>query len=243
MRNANLFALVLLISSLSVSAQEVKFINLVGLTQRTELRHPPAPPSNCEAGKPCVGGWGSVGIGDGAADRRDPHALGVDLVYVSLAEINGDEPFEAEFRVVNTGLAPIELPVSPHLSDLQPSDESLEFSYYSISLLAQAHTDSHSWLPYQGSIELYGSPDHDDTMLTLKPGQWIRVRANMKLRSWPSKPLSAELAGTFSLRTNTFLPHPGGDSVQIDNLYPNATPTPPIPVHLLPAPASASKRQ
>lgn len=59
MRNANRFVLLLVISCLSASAQEVKFIDLVGVTQRTELRHPPAPPSNCEEKKPCVEAGGA----------------------------------------------------------------------------------------------------------------------------------------------------------------------------------------
>ena len=56
----------------------MKFIDLSLVPQRTELRHQPPAPSECEAGKSCVGG-GYLGgsIGDGAADRRDPHALGV----------------------------------------------------------------------------------------------------------------------------------------------------------------------
>jgi len=239
MRNANLFALVLLISSLSVSAQEVKFINLVGLTQRTELRNPPAPQPKCEEGKPCVGGgWGGGSVGDGAADLRNPHALGVYLLSVSPTEIRGREPFQAEFRVLNTGVAPIDVPVSPHLSDLQPASEYVDFTYYSIALTVQAEDDSHAHLPYGGHIELYGSTDHEDSMVTLKPGGWIRVRANVKLREWPSKPLMAGLAAGFWMHRNTFEPHAGGQYTRSEGIYPNTTSTPAVPVHLIPAPAS-----
>jgi len=78
----------------------------------------------------CVGGgYGGVGVGDGAPDRRDPHALGVYLLRVTPTDIDSTQPFEAEFRVLSTGLASIDLPVSPHLSDLQPTDASVVFVY------------------------------------------------------------------------------------------------------------------
>ena len=74
---------------------------------------------------------------------------------------------------------------------------------------------------------IYGSPDHEGTMITLKPGEWIRVKANVKLRTWPSEPVSARIRGEFWLRSNTFRPHPGGGSTATENLYPNITPSDP----------------
>jgi hypothetical protein len=74
---------------------------------------------------------------DGAPDKRDPRALGVYLLRVTPTDIDPREPFEAEFKVVNTGQVGIELPVSPHLSDLQPNDESLHFHYFSLILFVR----------------------------------------------------------------------------------------------------------
>src|SRR5260370_35017003 len=72
-------------------------------------------------------------------------------------------------------------------------------------------------------------------MVELKPGEWIRVTANVKLqpRSWPTEPVSTRFRGEFWLRKNTFHPHPGGKFTQIQNLYPNHTPTKWLPVHLI----------
>src|SRR5262245_42387130 len=114
--------LLLLVASSALS-QEISYIDLTAVKQRTELRSPPAPPVDCEEeGTVCSsGGYGGISVGDGAPDWRDPHALGVELLRVSPADVNPAEPFEAEFRVLNTGRAPIDIPVSPHLSDLQPS--------------------------------------------------------------------------------------------------------------------------
>jgi hypothetical protein len=115
------------------------------------------------------------------------------------------------------------------LSDLQPGDEYLAFSYLSLALVAHITDDG-----IRGSawVELYGSADHEDSTLVLKPGEWIRVRANVRFNQWPSEPVSAHLRGHFWLRRKTFYPHPGGGSTDVQNLYPNVTPTPEVAVHL-----------
>ncbi len=121
-----IFMWVLLALPCLLKAQEVKYIDLTAVRQRTELRHPPAPQSDCREGTGCLGGgYGGGSIRDGAPDQRDPHALGIYLMRVTPTDINGAEPFQVEFKILNTGTVPIELPVSPHLSDLQPSDESV----------------------------------------------------------------------------------------------------------------------
>jgi hypothetical protein len=205
-------------------AQEVRYIDLSVISQRIQLRHPPAPPCNDRCG-----GYGGVGVGDGAPDRRD-HALGVYLLSVSPTEINPAQPFEAEFRVLNTGLAPIELPVSPHLSDLQPGDESASFSYFSLRLFIRVEGD---WRHSLGHVELYGAKDHDGTMLVVRPGEWIHVKAKMQPPYTLPESATARLLGEFTLRRNTFTPHPGGEFTNIENLYPNVTPTPSITVRIL----------
>lgn len=222
--------LLMLSSPCWAGAQEVKFIDLSSVRQRTELRHPPAPAVSCPEGASCTGsGWGGVGVGDGAPDWRDPHALGVWLVRVTPTDIDPLEPFEAEFQVRNTGAAAIEIPVSPHLSDLQPSDDSLAFTYLSLSLVVTGERAS-----ALGFVSLYGTQACKGSVLLLRPGDWIRVKANVKLQKWPQNRASVNLRGTFWLRRITFHPRPGGQFTEIQNLYPNATPTPPILVLLAP---------
>lgn len=75
--------------SVLLHTQEVKDIDLTVVQQRTRLRHPPAPAPNCEPNGPCVGGgYGGGGVADGAADRRDPHALGVYLLRVNPTDVD-----------------------------------------------------------------------------------------------------------------------------------------------------------
>src|ERR1700674_88103 len=238
----SILPLSLMLCCVILRAQEIKFIDLASTAQRTELRYPPAPPPDCKKDHCVGGGYGGSSIGDGAPDRRDPHALGVYLLRVTPTDIDPAEPFEAEFQVFNTGLDSMELPVSPHLSDLQPSDESATFSYLSLALVVHGEGEPQRGMPFVGFVELYGSPNHEDSTVVLRPGEWIRVRASVKFRSWPSEPASTRLRGDFWLRRNTFHPHPGGLFTEMQNLYPNATPTPWIAVHLL-RPASSKGRK
>ena len=212
-------------------AQEVRFVDLSAISQRTTLRHPPAPPSSCGA-DPCgvAGGSGGGGVSDGAPNIRDPHALGVYLEKVNPTEIKEDEPFEVEFKVLNTGTVPITLPVSPHLSDLQPEDDSAPFKYSSLSLVVRL--DGHpSCVLCLGSVQLFGRNDKPETLAMLWPKEWIRVKARLSI---PKPALgSGLLRGEFWLRSNTFTPSPGGGFTMTVNLYPNATPAPPVSVQFV----------
>lgn len=220
------FISVLLLTAVLAHSQEVKSIDLTNVVQRTELRYPPDPTLNDATG--FGGGYGGLMILEGAPDFRDPHELGVHIENISPHEIDPKQPFEVEFKVLNTGLASIEVPISPHLSDLQPSDESRAFEYLSIELLLSLMNADPQGPQIQSEtgIELYGSEDHEGTVLTLKPGEWIRVKAKVKLHKWPLQPVSVRMNGTFLFRKITYVPHPGGSSRTINNRYPNRTPTP-----------------
>jgi hypothetical protein len=236
----SVFLFLLLALPCLLKAQEIKYIDLTADPQRLELRHPPAPPPDCREGTGCLGGgYGGSSIGDGAPDHRDPHALGIYLLRVTPTDINPAEPFRVEFKILNTGTAPIELPVSPHLSDLQPIDESVAFNYSSLALVVRGEAEPQgSRADYVGFVELFGSLDHAESLTVLRPGEWIRVSANVKLLTSPSEPVSARFRGGFWLRRNIFRPHPGGQFIEAHNVYPNETPTPFVAVRLFPPPGS-----
>src|SRR2546430_16079854 len=64
------FLLLVLALPCLLKAQEVRYIDLTVVRQRTELRHPPAPPSDCRVGAGCLGGgYGGVCLGGGGAGR------------------------------------------------------------------------------------------------------------------------------------------------------------------------------
>jgi len=221
-----------------LQAKEVRYIDLTVVRQRTALRHPTVPPSDCKAGMPCASsGWGAASVADSAPDSRDPRELTVQILSVVPDRIDPARPIKVEFRVLNSGRVPIELPVSPHLSDLQPPDESQSFSYMSLAL-AVSVIGGDAQLPISGTptfIELYGSAADARTIMVLSPGDWIRVRADVKLSSVPRESLPATLKGSFWLRTNTFHPGSGGYFTESRNLYPNAGTAPPLAVQILPS--------
>jgi hypothetical protein len=61
--------------------------------------------------------------------------------------------------------------------------------------------------------ELYGTKDHEGTMLALRPGEWVDVKARLKPRYSPTESITTNLLGGFWLRKNTLTPHPGGGFV------------------------------
>ena len=218
------FALLfLLVCSGILQAQEIKFIELSNVRQRTELRFPPAQQPDCVPNHGCLGaGSGGESVADGGSDPRDQRALGVALDSVVPTDITLD-PFEAEFRIMNTGLVSFDLPVSPHLSDLQPSDERQTFHYVSLALEVRLFAIGPVQALGLGYVELYGSAEHEGTIVTVKPGQWIRVKAKLKLHTWPSQPVEAQLQGDFWLHKNVYKPHEGGAFTEAVNDYPHHT--------------------
>jgi hypothetical protein len=196
-------------------------VDLLNVEQRIQLRLAPAQsecgPDGCAGG--CVGG---SSVADGAPDPRDRRALGVALDRVRPRDITLD-PFEVDFRVLNTGLAPIDIPVWPHLSDLQPLSESQPFAYLSLALQVRLSGTGPRQAPGVGWVELYGSTEHGDTIMTLKPGEWVSVRTNVKLHTWPSIPTEAQLRGDFWLHHNVFKPLVCGGFTEAVNIYPNHT--------------------
>jgi hypothetical protein len=103
-------------------------------------------------------------------------------------------------------------------------------------IVCQPRREPHDGIRCFGLLQL-GSHEYDGSVMELRSGEWIRVRASVKLRTWPSESVFARLRGSFWMRRNTFLPQSGGSFTEIKNLYPNDTQTPSIPVHFLsPAP-------
>ena len=120
----------------------------------------------------------------------------------------------------------------------------MAFHYSSLALVVRSEAEPQGPpVDSLGFVELFGSPEHAESMMLLRPGEWIRVRASVKLLKRPSAPVSARFRGDFWLRKNTFHPHPGGQFIEINNQYPNTTPTPFVPVRLFPPSRSDPLKQ
>jgi hypothetical protein len=201
------FGALVVLAAAFVSAQEVAFIDLTGVTQRTEIRYPPAPPP--KEGHGVGGGFGGAGIACGASDPKDKRALRTTLLWLDRETIRNGDLVTSELRVENAGSVPLDIPVHPHLSDLQPEDESQKFDYNEFSLVLEA--GSHGEVPL-GSISLYGSLEKPETMVTLQPGEWVRVRGEIQI-GLTSTPNGNEVNVGFWWHQSTVKPGVGGYSV------------------------------
>lgn len=139
-------------------------------------------------------------MGDCAPDIRDPHGATVHLDGLDGQRIDPAHPFVVEFRFVNSGRLPISIPVSPHLSDLQPTDPSVSFTYLDLGLVVRVRDAIGS----NAYVRLYGSEDHSETIRVLKPGEWIRIKASLKLDLEPPSCTSLKLQPGFWIHSNRF---------------------------------------
>jgi hypothetical protein len=222
MRFPRFTGLLLFLFGFPLLAQQVQFIDLTVTPQRVELRHPPASPNQ-------NGGYSGGSIGDCGADARDPRSLTVAVQNVIVRESDDPKrPFEVEFKVLNTGQTPMRLPISPHLSELQPDDASATFTYISLALAISPIEDRSSI----GYVELYGKAERANTLITLNPGQWLRVEANVEFNLKLPPAGTINLESGYWLRNVTFHPHPGGFTTSVLNVCVNRQrPTPTFQVH------------
>ena len=80
-----------------------------------------------------------------------------------------------EVRIENIGSVPIEMPFSPHLADLQPADASQKFGYSVVRVEFWIGGTRWETTDSRGEAALYGANQHPGTMLTMHPGEWVRI--------------------------------------------------------------------
>ena len=163
-------------TSITCVAQEVGFVDLTQIVTRTQLRHP-APRSD-EATDRRGGG----GIFDSRHDNcdvpnapKDVGALRTTLVWLDRDKYAVGDHQKFEVRIENVGSVPVELPFSPHLADLQPVDASQKFGYSVMRVEFWIGGTRWEWTSSEGEVALYGASQHPGTMLTMHPGEWVRI--------------------------------------------------------------------
>jgi hypothetical protein len=166
-------------------AQEVGSVDLTEVTARTDLRRPPPTP-------------GASGARGG---NHEVHACfdstnNAGTLRTTLASLDrtqyrvGDEP-TFEVTVENVGSLPLKIPFSPHLADLQPADPGQKFTYSELAVVLWIGGTQWS-ANTGGGVALYGAEDHADTMLTLNPGESVRIIGKGKF-VLPTDGVSAEV--------------------------------------------------
>ena len=177
-----IFVAATLSSSVTSVAQEVGFVDLTQIVPRTELRHP-APRSDEATDR-----RGRGGTVDSRHDHcdvpnapKDAGALRTTLVWLDHdVYAVGDHP-KFEVRIENVGSVPVEMPFSPHLADLQPADPSQKFGYSLVRVQFWIGGTKWEWTSSEGDVTLYGASQHTGTMLTMHPGEWVRIIGTGKI--------------------------------------------------------------
>ncbi|HSS95689.1 MAG TPA: hypothetical protein VLK33_01595 [Terriglobales bacterium] len=150
-------------------AQEVASLDLTAIEARTDLRLPKAT-STAKVARGSIFSYHPC-----YESNRYAGALRTTLVSLDSTHYEvGDEP-KFEVTVENVGTAPIKIPFSPHLADLQPKDAAHKFTYNELRLELWIAAGEDWRASTGGSVALYGSDDHIGTMLTLKPGESVRI--------------------------------------------------------------------
>jgi hypothetical protein len=157
-------------------AQEVASLDLTKVEARVDLRRP-------KASSDMTGGYSGAQSTTSCPDSTQKAGeLGTSLVSLDRTHYQvGDEP-KFEVMLHNTGSVPIRIPSSPNLADLQPKDPAKQFAYYKLQIFLWIAADERWSTDAGGYAALYGNDDHTNTMLTLEPGQWIRVIAKGHFR-------------------------------------------------------------
>jgi hypothetical protein len=169
-----------------------------GVALAQEVRHIDLPDVN--DGVPH--GSRSENFGCGGSRKLFAHQARMSLEWIETDDIYPRQRMAMKVRVENIGRAPIELPIHPNLTDLQPTESAARFEYYSLKLPLEARVADGGVLV--GWLELYATPTRPDTFLTLKTGEWIRVRGDIVVRHWYATDQVATVSTDFWLTKYVF---------------------------------------
>lgn len=163
-----------LLTQMKLQAQEVAAIDLIHVEARTELRRPP-PLAGTSAGY-----GGAHDIYECSDSDKATGALLTTLTELDRQHYTaGDDAF-IQIVVQNIGRSPVQIPVSPHLADFQPADPGQGFAV--IELTSVLLIGGKQWQSTSGiGHKLYGSDDRPGTILTLQPGESVRIIDRAKI--------------------------------------------------------------
>lgn len=168
----------------SLRAQEVKAIDVIGHgLSPAPWQHPihfgekaHGPGADAMAQAQAAAQHGTVRTTLVRTDRPEYH------VWQSIAY---------EVRIENSGTNPIRIPIGRGRGSLQPDGSADPFNYWQMTLNLDAKTSrTRAMLDFQ---LFYGSDAKPDTMITLKPGEWLTIRAKSEIQP-PPRPLHDELS-------------------------------------------------
>ena len=176
--------------------------------------------------------------GVAAVEKRD---LRTSLTWLDRPEYEDGDSAEIEVTITNVGDVPIDIPWQPHLADLQPADENSKFHALSLLIGLFLHWGD-GYSSSLGLIYLSGVPEQKQTMLTLLPGEWARVRGPIEIEwdhgdgfALPLLSVDQTATAEFELRQVQYTPVAGGVGLRITNTYPRQVHGNAMTIHVLPS--------
>jgi hypothetical protein len=170
----------------------------------------------------------------------DQRAVRTTITWMDRLEYTDGDRSVLEVMVENVGLVAIDLPWTPHLADLQPTDDTVAFevSTFGVSIELKWPDGESAQL---GSLVFFGSSTHPGTLLNLAPGEWVRLRGSrvLSLLDYKGKrlPPLADEEGVIAnswLRLEQYSPQTGGLVVHEKNIYPHRVSGNPVSIRILP---------
>ena len=166
------------IPALTAGAQEVLSVDLTKVVARKELRNPPL------TSLPVPRIAATEIIHSCPPTTKNAGQLRATLLSIDNTT-SGNEP-TFDLTVENVSSNPVTIPVSPHLADLQPADPARQFTFMKLAVVLWI--GGRNWKSDTGGgVALYGDEVHANTMLSVKPGEWVRIigRGNLEIPSDP----------------------------------------------------------
>jgi hypothetical protein len=151
-------------------AQEVRQIDLTGVPENRETQ-------------PIRSGKNVICSTDDATSART--AVRVSVESLTPTDIHPKEQLSVVLRVENDGRLPLVLPLGPRNTDFQVEPALIR---YTAMLPLMAGVPSGGIM--LGWLALHGSTAESNTTVSLKPGEWITIRGDIRVRRW-FNPVSA----------------------------------------------------
>jgi len=161
-------------------AQEVRQIDLSGVEQATDY------PRGIQSAK--------YMICDTEESRNAQVAVRVSIESIDPKEIGAKQEISVVLRAENSGHLPVVLPTSADKTVLQAEDGSIHYRAM-FPLMAGVPSGG---LPI-GTFDLYGSTSKPNSVVTLRPGEWITVRGRIRARRWFASEQQAEMDSDLQL--------------------------------------------
>jgi len=125
------------------------------------------------------------------ADSGSGGSIGRKLPLKVAVEINGADPNDTGatlvcFVITNTGKDKLTVPISPNPGDLEPADPGADYTLSRLSFYMTADKDRRTVLSPETS--LYGAQTFPETLMTMAPGESLRVLTRVRLSSDKSDP-------------------------------------------------------